>query len=214
MKTWVKPARDAHVEQLGVARRVDRDLRDEVRRVMASPCRDGVEQFLGSPAVGGEIVVREEHRAIAQRVQGIELRQDETYRLVALLAPEILDDVAELALERAAPAGLQRPQQRALVRVEVPARQRRTGEVGSLADVLGLRAPPAQIREQLRSSGPPPRPGPARRNAGAMQSGLRLASGPPITTRLPRRRNSSAILVSRWRWLILPVMPTHSAGWS
>ena len=60
----------------------------------------------GALTVGGEVVVGEEDRAVARRVQLLQLVDDPRRRLVALLAAEIDDHVAELALEWTAATGL------------------------------------------------------------------------------------------------------------
>ena len=93
----------AHFQHLGVARRIDRDLRGETDFAVGLPRVPflyGGEQFLRAGAVDGEIVVGEEHGSIAEPVQRIEFAQHQIDRLVPLLAPDILDHIAELALER------------------------------------------------------------------------------------------------------------------
>ena len=68
---------------------------------------------------------------------------------MALLAAEILDDVAEFAFERAAARRLDRAEQGAVVAIEVPARRRRARQVGLVADIFVLRFSRAQIGEQV-----------------------------------------------------------------
>jgi len=110
----------------------------------------GGEQFLRAGAVDGEIVVGEEHGSIAEPVQRIEFAQHQIDRLVPLLAPDILDHIAELALERASARGLDGAHDRPVVGIEIPARERRNPQVDLGADVFGLPAAAAQVGEQLR----------------------------------------------------------------
>jgi hypothetical protein len=133
--------------------RIDRDLRGETDSAVGLPRVPflyGGEQFLRAGAVDGEIVVGEEHGSIAEPVQRIEFAQHQIDRLVPLLAPDILDHIAELALERASARGLDGAHDRPVVGIEIPARERRNPQVDLGADVFGLPAAAAQVGEELR----------------------------------------------------------------
>src|SRR4029078_12762070 len=99
------------------------------------PFLEDDEDLLGPLARRREVVVGDVHTAVAEAVQVIELTGDLRVRLVALLAPEVGDDVAELALERTAARDLDDAGDDAVVLVQMPVRQRTERQIRSGADV-------------------------------------------------------------------------------
>ena len=131
----------AMLKQFFVTRRVDRDLRLEPEastRTPRIPVADRDEQLLGVGAVDREVVVGQKNHSIAEVVELIELGNHLLDLLVALLAAEIGDHVAEVAFERAAARGLHGAHEGAVIRIEVPARDRRRAQIRPGADVLVL----------------------------------------------------------------------------
>ena len=93
----------AHPQHFSVTGGVDGDLCREANsavRLPRVPVVDGGEQLLGAGAVDGEIVVRKKDGSISVPIQFIEFAQHQIDGLVPLLAPDIFDHVAKLALER------------------------------------------------------------------------------------------------------------------
>src|SRR5262249_10559352 len=88
--------------------------------------------------------------AVSVAIERIELVEHLLDRLVPLLAPEILDDVAELAFERTAAGGLQGAREGQLVGIEIPSRHRRGPPVRPVADVFRFPVPALEVGKQLR----------------------------------------------------------------
>ena len=143
---------EAHREELVIANGVDGDLRDEshpVGAVARVPVPQRVEELFRAAAVDGEVVVGEKDAAVAEAMQERELGDDGGGRLVALLAAEVLDDVAELALERTAARRLHASDQRAVVAVSLPRGNGADREVDRGADVLVVPRSGREIGEEL-----------------------------------------------------------------
>ena len=135
-----QPGGETGIQQIGVARDIDRALGGELHLAVLArvvPFGDCRQDGVGALAVDGEIVVDQKDSPAAGGVQLVDLGDDLLDALEALLAPLILDDVAELAIERAAARCLHGARLRPIERVEVPARQRRQPDVGLTAVVVG-----------------------------------------------------------------------------
>ena len=100
-----EPCADHGVDQLGLGGEVDARLRVELegKPVLALPLVQMREHPGDRDAVADEVVVDEEEAApVAGGAERVELLEHLRGRLRTWLAAEDLDDVAELALERAA----------------------------------------------------------------------------------------------------------------
>lgn len=117
----------AHGQQVRVAGHIDRHLGGEADRVPPPGSIPGYElgqKLARSLAVDREVVVAERDFPVSQIVEKLRFAQDGSGRLVPLLAAQILDHVAEGAVERAAAACLDHPADGAVIGVEVPSRDR------------------------------------------------------------------------------------------
>src|ERR1035438_8955428 len=86
-------------------------------------------------------------------VELVEFRQNLLRRFVALFPAEILDDIAELALERTSARSLQCSRQRPVVWIKVPARNRGLAQIGFVSGVFPLPGARSQVGEKLACDG-------------------------------------------------------------
>ena len=137
MKTATIPASAISLHQLVVLGEVERGLGEERQRepVLVLPLDDRAEDHLGDLLVADEVVVDQEDHADPELVLGVDLGDDHLGRLDPGLAAEDDDDVAELALERAASRGLHAAHRVFLELDQVVSRDRDLGHVG-LFDLL------------------------------------------------------------------------------
>ena len=135
--------------------------------------------------------------------------------LLGLLDPRLPaeddDDVAELALVRAAARGLD-----AAHRVFAEAGRGRTAAAGpwscrsSRPARTARRARPAASPRGTSARSPPPRRRRSRRPGPSNQFSATLIQGPPTTVKMPRSASSTRISRIRSRWTVMPVRPTMS----
>lgn len=131
----------AQLQHLTVLRDVDRELRQEQDASMLAaiiPLLDREQELSRACPVHGVVVIGPKDRPGAHAIQEIQLGQHASGLLVTLLAPGILDDIAELTFERAARRRLQGAHDRAFIGVELPAGHRGRVEIGFVADVRVL----------------------------------------------------------------------------
>src|SRR5262249_36058940 len=132
---------DALGHQLRIAREIDRNLRREPHaavRTRVVPFDQPCQQFARPSSHHREVVIGEQHAAVTLAVERVEFSDALVRRLPALLATQVLDDVAELALERAAAGCLHLPGDREATRVKIPAWHRAAGETWPAPLVMGL----------------------------------------------------------------------------
>jgi len=140
-------------QQLRVAGHVDRGLGSEAEAPAVPALVPGqvAQQRLGALLVPDQVVVDEEHVVHAERAQPIQLAADLLRCLGTRPAPEHDDDVAELAVVRAAARELQADVGVTLEAQQIEARHRRIGQIhGAALPVQGLRAAGLEVAAELR----------------------------------------------------------------
>ena len=140
-----------HLQQLGVVRQIHGGFGVEAERAAVPhvPFRHDRQQLLHLALVADEIVVHDENRAAPlARIELLELGHHLRGRLGARLAAIDLDDVAELAVERAAARILDGHGAVVLGIDQVEVRQRRGIRPGSSAACRG--AWPRRVRDRRR----------------------------------------------------------------
>ena len=216
MNTLRKLARYISSSSSGVVGEVDAGLGREPQRVVVlfHPGMMSSQQLLGLLLVADEVVVDDERRVEAGLAHVVELGHELLGLLHPRLAAEDHDDVAELALERAAARELQRARRVAVDLEQVVARPRHLGHVGAARPARSASStgrPRGEVVEELR-------PG-----------GLGLADEHDVAQAVEERSSSTetygaaddgedassragATRISRMRsfWTFMPVTPTMS----
>ena len=212
-----KPGLNHRCDELGMRREVDAALgaKDEREPVPLLPGAQHRQERRDRAAVADEVVVDEEQRAAgSQGEKRVELRHHLLRRLHPRHPPEDLDDVAELAVERAPARILQRVAGVPRELQEVEPRHSGEPQVGTLFAPgerrRGASGVGASSTRTSRSSRPSASPWNTW-SASSKSSGAVLGAGPPTTVRRPfaRARRSTPRIDSSW--MSMPETRTTSA---